>query len=200
MIKFYSNRELSQKLKINLARFKRWSREFLPSDPLGGMQSGYARQYSIDNAFTVYLGGHFVGELKYTIPEAKKILKDLKKWLKENDFYINTVNGGKTGNDSKDLVKEYIIFILRKNDLKNSSGSFSYRIRGVISDLPANYNDYRVREERYIEEYVRIDERNKTDNNIALNKLIIFFFQSTNTVTSSLIKFVLIIFAAFHLF
>jgi len=165
MIKFYSNRELSQKLEINLARFKRWSREFLPPDPLGGMQSGYARQYSIDNAFTVYLGGHLVGELKYTISEAKKILEDLKKWLKENDFYINTKNGGKTGNDAKGLVKEYIIFILRENDLKNSSGSFSYRIRGIISNIPANYNEYRVREERYIEEYIRLNgHENKTQD------------------------------------
>jgi len=172
MIKFYSNRELSQKLKINLARFKRWSREFLPPDPLGGMQSGYARQYSIDHAFTVYLGGHLVGELKYTIPEAKKILKDLKKWLKKKDFYINTENGEKTENDAKDLVKEYIIFILRKNDLKNSSEIFSYRIRGIISNIPVNYNEYRVREERYIEECVPIDKRNKIDNNIESEKML----------------------------
>ncbi|NNK85983.1 MAG: MerR family transcriptional regulator, partial [Desulfobacterales bacterium] len=89
MIKFYTNRELSQKLKINLARWKRWSREFLPPDPLGGIQSGYARQYSMDTAFTVYLGGYLVGELKYTIAEAKKILEELKSWLKEKDFYIN---------------------------------------------------------------------------------------------------------------
>ena len=172
MIKFYTNRELSQKLKINLARFKRWSREFLPPDPLGGMQSGYARQYSIDNAFKVYLCGHLVGELKYTIPEAKKILADLKKWLKEKDFYINNENSGKTVNDAKDLVKEYIIFILRKNDLKNNSGSFSYRIRGIISDLPANYNEHRVREERYIEEYVPVDRKNKMNNNIECEKML----------------------------
>jgi hypothetical protein len=154
MIKFYTNRELSQKLKINLARWKRWSREFLPPDPLGGMQSGYARQYSIDNAFTVYLGGHLVGELKYTIPEAKKILEDLKKWLKDNDFFINTKNAGKTVKDAKDFVKEYIIFILRENDLKNNSSSFSYRIRGIINNISVDYNEYRVREERYIEEYI----------------------------------------------
>ena len=172
MIKFYSNRELSQKLEINLARFKRWSREFLPPDPLGGMQSGYARQYSIDNAFTVYLGGQLVSELKYTIPEAKKILADLKNWLKEKDFYINTENSKKTGNDETDLVKEYIIFVLRENDLKNSCGNFSYRVRGIISNIPANYNEYRVREERYIEEYVPIDKRNKIDNNIESEKML----------------------------
>jgi hypothetical protein len=172
MIKFYSNRELSQKLNINLARWKRWSREFLPPDPLGGMQSGYARQYSIDNAFTVYLGGHLVGELKYTIPEAKKILEDLKKWLKDIGLYINTKNSNKTGKDAKDLVKEYIIFILRENDLKNNSGSFSYRIRGIINNIPIEYNEYRVREERYIEEYIRMGERNKIDNNIESERML----------------------------
>jgi len=172
MIKFYTNRELSQKLKLNLARFKRWSREFLPPDPLGGMQSGYARQYSIDNAFTVYLGGYLVGELKYTILEAKKILEDLKRWLKENDFYINTKNAGKNGNHAKDLVQEYIIFILGDNDLKISSGKFSYRIRGIISNIPGIYKEYKVKEERYIEECIRIDIRNKKNNNIESEKML----------------------------
>jgi hypothetical protein len=172
MIKFYSNRELSQKLKINLARWKRWSREFLPPDPLGGMQSGYARQYSIDNAFTVYLGGHLVGELKYTIPEAKKILEDLKKWLKTNGFYINTEIPEKTGKNAKNLVKEYIIFILRENDLKNNSCGFSYRIRGIINNIPIEYNDYRVRQERYTEEYILMDERNKMNNEMESERML----------------------------
>lgn len=172
MIKYYSNRELSQKLKINLARWKRWSREFLPPDPLGGMQSGYARQYTIDNAFTVYLCGHLVGELKYTIPEAKKILEDLKKWLKNNDFYINTENVGKNGKSAKDMVKEYIIFIVQENDLKNSYGNFSYRIRGIISNLQVKYNECRVREERYVEEYVPINKINKKTNNIESEKML----------------------------
>ncbi len=172
MIKFYTNRELAQKLKLNLARFKRWSREFLPPDPLGGMQSGYARQYSIDNAFTVYLGGYLVGELKYTILEAKKILEDLKRWLKENDFYINAKNAGKIGEHEKGLVKEYIIFILRENDLKKSSWKFSYRIRGIINNRQGIYKEHNVKEERYIEEYVPIDKRNKISNKIESEKML----------------------------
>ena len=51
MIKFYTNRELSEKLSIGLSKWKRWSREFLPPDPLGGLQSGYARQYTQDPEF-----------------------------------------------------------------------------------------------------------------------------------------------------
>ena len=172
MIKFYTNRELSQKLEINLARWKRWSREFLPPDPLGGIQSGYARQYSIDSAFTVYLGGYLVGELKCTISEAKKILEELKSWLKEKDFYLNTENAGKSKNKEKDLVKEYIIFILRGNELKTGSVKFSYRIRGIISNIPVKYKACNVKQERYMEECIGVDKTNKMNNDLELEKVL----------------------------
>jgi hypothetical protein len=127
MIKFFTNREASNRLDINLSKWKRWSREFLPPDPLGGMQSGFARQYSPDGAFTVYFGGHLVADLKFTIPEAKKIVKDLHLW-----------------------VKKYIIFIEREKDPDNTI-SFSYTIRGIISNEPVNYNGFEIMEERYTE-------------------------------------------------
>ena len=60
MLRFFSNRELSAGLSIPLARWKRWSREFLSPDPLGGMQSGYARQYNLNSALKILLGGHLV--------------------------------------------------------------------------------------------------------------------------------------------
>ena len=85
-INFYTNRQLSRDLGINLAKWKRWSREFLPPDPLGGMQSGYARQYSMKEAFTVHLGGYLVSGLRFSIPEARKILGDLSAWI-ENRFF-----------------------------------------------------------------------------------------------------------------
>ena len=81
MLKYYTNKTLSSSLGTNLAKWKRWSREFLPPDPLGGMQSGYARQYTPDEAFTVYLGGHLVADLHFTIPAARQILGDLAEWL-----------------------------------------------------------------------------------------------------------------------
>ncbi|MBT8357305.1 MAG: hypothetical protein KJO61_06000 [Deltaproteobacteria bacterium] len=172
MIKFYTNRELSQKLKINLARWKRWSREFLPPDPLGGIQSGYARQYSMDTAFTVYLGGYLVGELKYTIAEAKKILEELKSWLKEKDFYINIDSREKSKTKEKDLVNEYIIFILRGNELKTGSVEFSYRIRGIISNTPVIYKECNVKQERYFEEYIGVDKTNIVNNDLELEKML----------------------------
>ena len=89
MIKYYTNRELSEKLGSKLAKWKRWSREFLPPDPLGGMQSGYARQYMPDEAFTVYLGGHLVAALRFTIPGARQILQDLQTWRSESGINFN---------------------------------------------------------------------------------------------------------------
>ena len=84
---YLNSKYLSKKLEINLAKWKRWAREFLDPDPLGGYQSGFARQFSYKDSFRVYLGGHLVGALKFTIPEARQILHDLDGWLKKNKLY-----------------------------------------------------------------------------------------------------------------
>ena len=89
MLRFFTNRELSVNLLIPLAKWKRWSREFLPPDPLGGLQSGVARRYSVDQALTVYIGGHLVTELKTSIPEAKQIMADLHSCLKSIGAFAN---------------------------------------------------------------------------------------------------------------
>lgn len=151
MIKFYTNRELSEKLDVNIAKWKRWSREFLPPDPLGGMQSGYARQYTTDDSLTVYLGGHLVSELKYTIPEAKIILNDLQKWLMNNGFYINSESKRKYKENVNELITKHIIYIIRAKNSNNNSNNFFYRVRGIISDKPIDYRGFKIREERYVE-------------------------------------------------
>jgi hypothetical protein len=87
MIQYFNSRDLSKKIGINLARWKRWSREFLPPDPLGGKQSGYARQYTLNEAFTVFLGGHLVGNLGLSMPEAKSILKYFGEWMMERNLF-----------------------------------------------------------------------------------------------------------------
>lgn len=84
---YLDSRHLANKLGINLAKWKRWSREFLDPDPLGGFQSGYARQFSFKEAFRVYLGGCLVSALHFTIPQTRSILADLKPWLKANQLY-----------------------------------------------------------------------------------------------------------------
>jgi hypothetical protein len=84
---YFDSKYLSQRLNINAAKWKRWAREFLPPDPLGGYQSGYARQFSHKEAFRVFLGGYLVGVLRLTIPEARQVLSDLDTWMKNQGLY-----------------------------------------------------------------------------------------------------------------
>lgn len=154
MIRYYTNRELSRKFEINLAKWKRWSREFLPPDPLGGMQSGYARQYSPDSAFTVFLGGYLVAYMKFTIPEAKQILKDLHGWLVDNGFYFLDKGDLKTSDIITNVIHRHIIYIY-ENSLSGEHIDFYYKIRGIISDRPVDYKGRQVREELYVETTVK---------------------------------------------
>ena len=134
MVRYYSSRELSRKLRIPLNRWKRWAREFLPPDPLGGLQSGYARQFSSREAFTVYLGGFLVAGLGFSIPEARQIIKDLNGWMKKKvlDAYLfgrSTDNSGPADDDVR-----YEIHILgRPVAPGRGNGKFAYRVREITA-------------------------------------------------------------------
>ncbi|WP_319409819.1 hypothetical protein [uncultured Desulfosarcina sp.] len=132
MIHYYSNREISEKLEINLARWKRWSRSFLPPDPLGGMQSGYARQYFFKDLFKVYLGGHLLSHLKLSLPESQQVLTDLSPWLKKNGFLdLNGANGTAAEMGGKSNYRIYFCPV-RTAGGKNGSG-FCYLVRKFVS-------------------------------------------------------------------
>ena len=150
MIKFFTNRELSDRLGVKLAKWKRWSREFLPPDPLGGMQSGYARQYNPDQAFTVFLGGHLVADLKFTIPEANQIIRDLNKWLSEKGFFFDLRGHSMSDKGMDALIKKYIIFIRREKGL-DKRFKFIYTIRGVISNEPVQHKGFEMMKKLYVE-------------------------------------------------
>lgn len=79
----FTYRELSEKLDINLAKLKRWGREFLPPDVAAGQSQGVARILTIDEAFLLFFAGRLVANIKYSIPETKKIMELLIPWLKE---------------------------------------------------------------------------------------------------------------------
>lgn len=104
MLRYFTSRELSKRFDTNLARWKRWSRAFLPPDPLGGQQSGYARQFSIDQTFRVYLGGVLLSRLKFSISEAEQILGDLDNWLEAAGIYLN-------GDPDPDLIERQLNLI-----------------------------------------------------------------------------------------
>lgn len=112
MIKYYTNRVLAHSFDTNLAKWKRWSREFLPPDPLGGMQSGFARQYHPDQALTVRLGGYLVSDLKFSIPEARRILADLREWMRAEGFFFSArVTAAEAAGDGGNGPRHRLLFV-----------------------------------------------------------------------------------------
>ncbi|MGD9330665.1 MAG: hypothetical protein PVJ53_05095 [Desulfobacterales bacterium] len=126
MLKFYLNRELSARLGIPLSRWKRWSREFLPPDPLGGLQSGYARQYSVKDSFSVYLAGYLVAVVGFSIPETRQILNDLNGWLKKNIITPYQAMATSEGDDWAAATKLELLIIPAEG---RTSPAFTYRVR-----------------------------------------------------------------------
>jgi hypothetical protein len=119
---YFKSRYLAEKLEINLAKWKRWSREFLDPDPLGGYQSGYARQFSFKEAFRVFFGGHLVGALNFTIPQARDIILDLNPWLKKNQLYIWPIP-----NDTALKKNNRCIYIYEPEP-----GQYAYAVRAIV--------------------------------------------------------------------
>lgn len=154
MLRFFSNRELSAGLSIPLARWKRWSREFLPPDPLGGLQSGVARQFSVDEALIVFLGGHLVAELKTSVPDARQILKDLKPCLRDIGLFANSRIHERFSAGAADPINFYTIFIYRERTEPGLAARFTYMLRGEISRTSQGHGGRTVYLERYIEERI----------------------------------------------
>jgi hypothetical protein len=151
IIKFYTNRELSRIFSINLAKWKRWSREFLPPDPLGGLQSGYARQYNLDDAFTVYLGGRLVGDLKFTIPESREILSGLHQWLLDHGFYFDFAGNADSQSEPAHPVENYQIAIISSSPAEPNLPGLTYRVKAQIDCDTIELNETQVRQERFVE-------------------------------------------------
>ena len=165
MLKFYSNKELSKAFGVNLAKWKRWSREFLPPDPLGGLQSGYARQYNPDDAFKVFMGGYLVADLKFTIPESKNILQDLHAWMVDHGFYfgISESDGGISNDNTP--AKRIIVHIFPQKYHCFEKSLFFYKITGIVSEKPIQHETQAGAETIHLEWMI-----NKPDTGADLNK------------------------------
>ena len=181
MIRYYTNRDLSSLFRINLAKWKRWSREFLPPDPLGGRQSGYARQYTQDDAFTVYLAGHLVGDLRFTIPETKQILSDLSPWLQKTGFYENF-----PADTGTHRVAAYRIHI--RPGSAPSDKKFSYVVWGIVSEKTVTMDGHVVEQVQYRKEVLTDRDRQEPCDDVGatqiLNMTALFqrFFSRLKTV------------------
>lgn len=150
MIKLLSNRELAETLNINLARWKRWSREFLPPDPLAGKQAGYARQYYLNDAFSVFLGGYLVGELGFSIPAARAVLSDIEPWLVAKGFRVDARGKARALAGIQGRVREFSVAVFCRG-----GGVAAYRLKGTLLDEPGDMAGEPVRKAVYIEERMK---------------------------------------------
>lgn len=145
-MKYFISRELSEKLSVNLAKWKRWSREFLPPDPLGGLQSGYARQYSPAEAFIVFLGGYAVSDLNLSVAETKKMLRDIQVWFEKHGVFQ-----GRNGDMENARMSEHVIVFFRDA----SRNSFFYHVRHVMSCRTIEKNGIMITEKHYFDEPIQ---------------------------------------------
>ena len=151
MIRFYSNRELSERLAIRLSKWKRWSREFLPPDPLGGLQSGYARQYTMDQALTVFLGGHLVADLHFSMPESKQIIEELGPWITT----YKTARSAKS--NQRASHNDVQLYIFRQLGPVSNGVAFGYLERKRILDEPYVHGGTEARHEVYVERPIPVE-------------------------------------------
>ncbi len=149
MVKFYNNRELAEYFDINLARWKRWSREFLPPDPLAGQQAGYARQYYVDHAFTVFIGGHLVADLGFSIPEARQILNESQDWMKSRGFHFDPRGMRKPAKGIDRHIKSYAIHIRVSMERR-----FTIFARGTIGRIDYEYEGFPVTKAVYVDQSI----------------------------------------------
>ncbi len=155
MIRFYLNRELADRLGFKLSRWKRWSREFLPPDPLGGLQSGFARQYNLTDAFQVYLGGHLVADLNFPIPDTRVILEDLKPWVRSQYFSNSNRNSAAF---VAQPVKEYRIHIFTTRADYETEQKRRYAVRRLIDVKMDGKRGTRMVTEHYLENWLERGE------------------------------------------
>ena len=151
MIHFYTNRQMAARLDINLSRWKRWSREFLPPDPIGGLQSGLARQYSLAEAFIVYLGGYLVASLNFSIPEARVILTDLQPLFDSLGLLDGSGRNRLVSGRSQEDIKAHYLRIWRLPGTKSAPIRFGYLLRQPLQAAKFNEPKQSVIEERVLE-------------------------------------------------
>jgi len=84
-----TNRTLEKSTKFTHTQIKRWAVAFLPPDKASGQHSGIPRTYTFEDAVNIYLGGYLVENLRFTITEAKQVLKDIIQWIQGRGWKIS---------------------------------------------------------------------------------------------------------------
>jgi hypothetical protein len=152
MIRYFTNRQLSRSFGVNLAKWKRWSREFLPPDPLGGLQSGYARQYSPDDAFQLRVAGYLVSAAALAIPDVRRVLEDLGPLMQDAGFRFDPAasDGEKASRREEGAAGDIQVWIHR-----GAATAMHYRIQMIEKRMQLGGEGRSRRlEQRWLEELV----------------------------------------------
>ena len=106
MKKFYSNKELSEKLVIPLTKIRRYSGTILDPDEEATRQSGKSRKLSKKEAFLIYLCAHLVTKMGMVMDEAEAIIHDISPWLEANGFFPDSPKGKQDDTFYYDYINE----------------------------------------------------------------------------------------------
>jgi hypothetical protein len=126
----FSTRRMASILGEPQTKARRWVKEFLPPDPDKGLRSGRTRRHSLNEVFHVYLGGHLVTRMDFSVLEARTILKDLALWMEREGLYPEkTVKYAPKDHDGESLgIARYDIHIMPTM----IPLAFCYECRGLI--------------------------------------------------------------------
>ena len=96
-----------------------------------------------------------VADLKFSIPETKIILGDLKEWVTSRYFSYPSPEEQPSVQQS---VKEYRIYIFINREPNQSVQTYTYRVRRVIDQEKSHGKGARIVTERYIENWLNEGE------------------------------------------
>lgn len=120
---------ISKNLNFPHGKAKRYTREFLDPDPSATLQSGHARSLDTSEVYTIFLAYHLVSKHKFSIPETKKIMRDLKSWLVKRNLFPGAEGSAES---EKPKVRSWKITIQRTDKFCQ----FNYMAEGLIQQEP----------------------------------------------------------------
>ena len=136
-----TNTILAKKLDIPLSKIRRWTKEFLPPDPLATRRSGYTRKFSENDGFMVYVSGYLVSNLDFSFASTRDIMKELSSWIYKIGLLPDIPSSAKKlGVDRKIQDYEVNFFPLEKNV------GWSYYIIGIVKETLSESKDAMGRE------------------------------------------------------
>ena len=121
-----TNSQLAEKLNIPLSKIRRWTKEFLPPDPIATRRSGYKKHMSLNDAFEVILGGKLVSDFGFSFYEARQILKELKTTIVSSGLLPEIPEGVKLRGFDKEILNYSIRILVGAT----STRKFDYQLIG----------------------------------------------------------------------